>query len=86
VSSYWWRESSECVSSSQVLVNQGNVANLWTGESHVLIAAGAVFVIGAAIILWGWNGSNSTLLLTGVVLLVLAAGMSVDIWSHGFSH
>lgn len=71
---------------SLTVANEGNWANLLTGESHATWGAFAVAGLGAFVVIAGWSVHSAELLAVGILLLVLGIGIAVDLWAHQFQH
>jgi hypothetical protein len=74
------------VSSSNSVANSGLVGNILTGNTHAIYGTFAVGVAGAILVCLGWKGSNPVILAIGVLLVLLSAGLFVDLWNEGFTH
>ena len=68
------------------VANEGNWANLVTGESHVLLASLGLAATGIGLILYGWSKNDWRILFAGLVVLVSAVGIATDIWAHSYQH
>lgn len=72
------------VPTSNTLAFDGVLANAFTGETHVLYAALGLTAVGLYLILT--YPGNKVLLILGLVILMGAFGIAVDVVAHGYSH
>ena len=68
------------------VVSAGNLANIYSGESHAIYGAVALTGAGLLLLYWGWQSGNAALATAGLFIALTGAGLAVDLWAHGYNH
>jgi hypothetical protein len=59
--------------------DDANWDTFWSGQYHVVYGCLGLAVVGISLVVSG-------IVWLGICVLVLATGILVDVWAHGFNH